>query len=182
VALATAEALGEAKAAGHSHVTAMSLSSGELRTFPPAFAVQEMARAWSIGPHEVSLTIALDDECLSHDLRSGRLDIGAVANMPPVAGARSVLRLWIEIAERRGSQRRFVEVRDCTEPLRTLLAEFSVLNERWEADVWPRPSLQWTPWTAEELNSWETEQGAAMTLERFGLCHGSTLRVTERLG
>jgi hypothetical protein len=91
-----------------------------------------------------------------------------------------VLQFWLEVVERGGRSTRLLELRHATSSVRDLLKEHSLLNHRWTISLWPEPCLEWMPWTIDDIAAWEADHnGSVMTLETFGVVHGSTLRIAE---
>jgi hypothetical protein len=177
------EVLEVAAESGRRRVVSTLLATGSLRSFPPSFALQELARAWASQTHTcVSLEIYLDNDEVGTltDLRSGRLDLGYVlsrsASGRPVA---SSVRLWVEVVEKGERVERFLERRDAESSIRTLLEDHWLAGPRWRLDVWPQPCLEWRPWTFEDITDWEDETGESMSLEQFGVFNGSTLQAGE---
>jgi hypothetical protein len=175
------EVLDVATAAGHDVIVSNLLASGSLRSFPPSFALQEMARAWACDIQSTaSLEIRITEETVLTDMRSGRLDLTYLmsqSNSAPEAA--SSMRFWLEIAESDGRTQRLLELRDPTYPIHALLHDRWLGGRRWQVDVWPAPCLGWASWKLQDFEEWENERGEAMSLERFGVLHGSTLRVSE---
>ena len=91
-----------------------------------------------------------------------------------------MLQFWLEVVERGGRSARLLELRHAISPVRDLLKEHSLLNRRWTISLWPEPCLEWTRWTVDDIAAWEADHnGSVMTLETFGVVHGSTLRIAE---
>jgi hypothetical protein len=175
------EALDIAAAAGHRTVVSTLLATGDLRAFPPSFALQEMVRAWVCDTAtQMSLEIRMTDETVLTDMRSGRLDLAYLfsrfASTPEGA---SSMRFWLEIAEGNDRTQRLLELREFACPVRDFLKDHWLGRGRWLIDVWPAPCIDWVPWTLGDVEEWERKTGETMSLERFGVLHGSTLRVYE---
>jgi hypothetical protein len=175
------EALEVAAEAGHQAVQSTILSSGDLRSFPASFALQEMVRAWThaaIDGHHLRIHVV--HPSVLRDLRSGRLDLAYPISIASSTTPGPALQFWLEVVERGGRSTRLLELRHATSSIKELLEEHSLLNRRWAFSLWPEPCLEWTPWTVADIAAWEAEHnGSGMTLETFGVVHGSTLRVTE---
>lgn len=175
------EALDVAAADGNSTVVSTLLATGDLRAFPPSFALQEMVRAWAYDTGtEMSLEIRMTDETVLTDMRSGRLDLAYLLSRSGSSheGASS-MRFWLEIAEGNGRTQRLLELRESACPVRDFLQDHWLCRGRWLIDVWPAPCLDWVPWTLGDVKAWESKIGETMSLERLGVLHGSTLRVYE---
>lgn len=178
---AMCEALDVAAATGHSMVVSTLLATGDLRAFPPSFALQEMVRAWACDTdREISLEIRMTDDTVLTDMRSGRLDLAYLLSRSDSApeGASS-MRFWLEIAEDNDRTQRLLELRESAFPVRDFLQDHWLDRGGWLIDVWPAPCLEWVPWTLDEVKEWERQMGEAMSLERLGVLQGSTLRVYE---
>jgi hypothetical protein len=175
------EILDVATAADHDMIISNLLASGSLRAFPPSFALQEMVRAWACDIQSTaSLEIHITEETVLTDMRSGRLDLAyPMSRSSSAPDDASSMRFWLEIAESDGRTQRLLELRDPTYPIRRLLLDRWLSGRRWQADVWPAPCLGWAPWKFEDFEAWENESGEEMSLERLGVCHGSTLRISE---
>jgi hypothetical protein len=175
------EVLDVAAAAGNSTIVSTLLASGSLRSFPPSFALQEMVRAWaSDAQHVVSLEVRITDNAVLTDMRSGRLDLSYLLSRSGSAtGAASSMRFWLEIEEINGRTQRLWELTEPEFPVRTFLQDHWLDDPRWSIDVWPAPCLEWVPWTLQDIKGWEREMHKDMSLERLGVFHGSTLRVSE---
>jgi hypothetical protein len=175
------EALEVGAEAGHQAVQSTILSSGDLRSFPASFALQEMVRAWThaaIDGHY--LRIHVIDPPVLGDLRSGRLDLAHSISVSGSTTEGAVLQFWLEVVEGGGRSTRLLELRHATSSVRDLLKEHSLLNHRWTISLWPEPCLEWIPWTVDDIAAWEADHnGSVMTLETFGVVHGSTLRIAE---
>jgi hypothetical protein len=173
------EVLGVALAWGHDSIVSTLLATGSLRAFPPSFALQEMVRAWASEERTVALDLHTIDKEVLADLRSGRLDLAYLMSgrrAGDVGASRQ--RFWLEVVDRSRTER-ILELRDCTYGVCALLSEYWLDGPRWLIDVWPKPCLEWSPWTLETVKAWQKDTGLTMSLERLGLFHGSTLRVTE---
>jgi hypothetical protein len=170
-----------AAAAGHSEIVSTLLASGSLRSFPPSFVLQEMARAWAADTQDaMSLEVRIMDETVLTDMRSGRLDLShLLPRSSSATEAAPSMRFWLEIAEINGRTQRLLELREPKFPVREFLEAHWLGDPRWLIDVWPRPCLEWVPWTLQALEAWEREVDELMSLERLGVFHGSTLRVSE---
>jgi hypothetical protein len=175
------EVLGVAATAGHSSIVSTLLSTGSLRAFPSSFALQEMIRAWAgDAGAAMSLEIRTTDAQVLTDMRAGRLDLGYLLSRSGSAlDDSSAMRFWLEIAERSGRTQRVLELAESADPVRTFLDEHWLGRRPWLVDVWPAPCLEWAPWTLDSVKAWESQTGEAMSLERLGVLHGSTLRVSE---
>jgi hypothetical protein len=140
-----------------------------------------MVRAWThsaIDGHY--LRIHVIDPPVLRDLRSGRLDLAHSISVSGSTTEGPVLQFWLEVVERGGRSTRLLELRHATSSVRDLLKEHSLLNHRWTISLWPEPCLEWMPWTIDDIAAWEADHnGSVMTLETFGVVHGSTLRIAE---
>lgn len=170
-----------AATAGHSAIVSTLLASGRLRTFPPSFALQEMARAWASDIDDtLSLEVRITDETVLTDMRSGRLDLASLLSRSGAATeAASSMRFWLEIAEANGRTQRLLKQMEPESPVRAFLQDHWLGDPRWLIDVWPTPCLEWAPWTLQSIEAWEHETDDIMSLERLGVFHGSTLQVSE---
>jgi hypothetical protein len=157
------------------------LATGSLRAFSPSFALQEMVRAWACDTDAaMSLEIRVTDPQVLTDMRSDRLDLAyLLSRSGSAAEGASPMRFWLEIAEGTGRTQRLLELTESTAPVRAFLEAHWLSHRSWLVDVWPAPCLEWVPWTLESVRAWEDETGKAMSLERLGVLHGSTLRVSE---
>src|SRR5262249_55667960 len=63
--------------------------------------------------------------------------------------------------------------------VRDLLAKYEIAGDRWELTVEPVPCLGWAGWRLPEITAWKDARGEALSLERIGVLHESTLRLTE---
>jgi hypothetical protein len=175
------EVLDVAATTGHNAIVSTLLATGSLRAFSPSFALQEMVRAWAFGTDAaMSLEIRVTDPQVLTDMRSDRLDLAyLLSRSGSVTEGSSPMQFWLEIAESNGRTQRLLELTESTAPVCAFLEEHWLSRRPWLVDVWPAPCLGWVPWTLDSVRAWEREMGETMSLERLGVLHGSTLRVSE---
>jgi hypothetical protein len=165
--------------AGYVHAHSMLLSAGALRTFPPSQTALQMARGWArwrseAGRDAPALSVYVDDPDVLHDLDSGRLDLAR--GLTPDA-----MEFWLEIVSSDESVlRRVLAVEPAGRGLAAMMNDFDIAGRDWKLDVEPAPSSGWREWTLGDVKRWEARyQPEEMSLERFGVLPGSTLRATE---
>jgi hypothetical protein len=171
IAPAVRETLEVAAEAGKTVLLATLLASGELRTISPSYVLIETIRAWAGSPfrERVALTIHVVNEEARDDLTAGRIDVERLMAGGP-------LRFWVECRDPDGVTSRFLALEPAGRAIADVLREAGIEGDTWSVDVEPPPCLEWTPWQLSEI---ARAEGPPMTLERFGVLAGSTLRVTR---
>lgn len=172
IAPAVRETLELAAEAGRTVLLATLLASGELRTISPSYVLVETIRAWAGSPlrDRVGLTVHVVNEEATDDLTAGRVDVERLLTGGP-------LRFWVECRDPDGVTSRFLALEPAGRPIGEVLGEAGIEGGAWSVDVEPAPCLEWTPWRLSDIGR---AGGPPMTLERFGVLDGSTLRVTPR--
>jgi hypothetical protein len=180
--VALTSALRYAREKGRQRMAATLLAAGDLRTASPSFVLVEMLRAWAefLQRQDMSLTLHVDD-VVELDLVSGRVDVDRLLTDGPQTGRRPV-EFWVEIVPSSGDADRTLVMDVLDRPLLDVLAEFGFAGraEGWWVPLEPVPCLAWESWTLVEIRArQQSAQGDRMTLERFGVLHGSTLRLSR---
>ena len=79
-----------------------------------------------------------------------------------------------------GRIHRFLSVDSPDRTLLNVADEFAISGSEWTIGVEPRPCLEWAPWSLADVHDWtQAMKGRPLTLERFGVLHGSTLRLIQ---
>jgi hypothetical protein len=178
VFLAFRELLSVAQQHDCDHVHAMLLAAGRLRTFPQSYALMQMVRGWAAWQASANgslpdLSIYVTARDVLYDLDSGRLDL--TRSLTP-----DVFEFWVEIEKQDGEPERYLEVAAADSSLRDVLRRFDIERGGWKLDLWPRPSLDWGNWSVSGIEKWERAfPDDVLTVERFGILPGSTLRLEE---
>jgi hypothetical protein len=118
------------------------------------------------------LSIHLVARDVLYDIGTGRLDLASALNT-------STFEFWFKVIHgQRGSEERCLAVERADARVRDVLKRFGVTQKDWPIDVFPAPAQCWGNWTLETIENWEKWCGnGRMTLERFGVRSGTTLRV-----
>lgn len=178
--IAVDDALAVADAHGRTQVASTLLAAGGLRTFPPSYVLLEMIRAWGCSPlrERVSLSVHVLDEEARHDIRGGRIDVARLIPLPGDDPLRPI-EFWLEIATSAADPDRILVLDTPQRSILALLGEFGIAGPRWRATVEPAPCLGWTGWTLADIERWESMEHELLSVERFGVLHGSTMRLWE---
>lgn len=152
------------------------LAAGPLRTFPQSASLMEMVRGWSRWRAEAKgpmprFSIHIVAPEVLHDLGSGRLDIAACLNPDR-------FEFWLKIIQAPGEEERYLCAEAASMSVHELLERFGVTHDDWRIDLFPAPAMMWDNWTLATLHDCESYCGERLTLERFGIRHGTTLRVS----
>lgn len=175
VAPALRETLAVAAGAGKTVVLATLLASGDLRTISPSYALIEMIRAWTGSPlrDRIDLVVHVVDDDVIYDITAGRVDVDRLIATP----AGGPIRFWLESRDPDGVVSRFLMLERSGRSVTGMLDDIGVAGEEWTVTVEPEPCLDWKSW---RLGDIRRAAGPAMTLERFGVLDGSTMRVAPR--
>lgn len=181
-AFALEEALDAANAAGKTELLSTLLAAGDLRTAPPSYVLIEMIRSWarSSSRARVDLTIHVTDEQVIADLHSHRIDVQRL-----LQSNADTIEFWLETVGSDGTTNRSLMIEPADRPVHELTREFGITGGGWEVTVEPVPCLEWVPWSHDEILARVTSAGdGILTLERLGVLHSSTMRLTQaaRLG
>ena len=152
------------------------LAAGPLRTFPQSAALMEMVRGWSrwraeAKGHLPRFSIYIVASEVLYDLGSGRLDIAACLNPEQ-------FEFWLKIVQASGEEERYLCVETASLSVQELFARFGVTHDDWRIDLFPAPAMMWANWTLATLCHCQSYLGEKLSLERFGVRHGTTLRVS----
>jgi SIR2-like domain len=179
---ATIEVLQFARANGLRCLATTVLGAGELSILSPSYSLLEMIRAWGSTDLSdgVSMIIHIVDPELLVDLRSGRLDPLRVLRAGDGESERRSIQFWLEIIEANGGVSRSLRVEDPQRPVSDLMRETLTERVGWTVDLAPAPCLGWAPWPAPAIGEGYDSMGKEeLTLERFGVLHGSTVRIRQ---
>lgn len=152
------------------------LAAGPLRTFPQSASLMEMVRGWSRwragakGPMPRFSIYIVASEVL-YDLGGGRLDIAACLNPDR-------FEFWLKIVQASGKEERYLCVEAASMSVHELFERFGVTHDDWRIDLFPAPAMMWDNWTLATLRHCESYLGETLSLERIGVRHGTTLRVS----
>jgi len=168
------EAMEVARAAGKAEVLSAILASGSLRTTTPSYHLIEMVRAWADArvTDGVDLTIHTIDDVAVSDLRSGRIDVERLLPATDESGATGTIEYWLEIIEPDATISRILMMDTPSGPVQEVLDRLGIDGDSWVLSVEPAPCLDWEPWRLPDIDP-------ELTLERLGVLHGSTVRVSK---
>lgn len=147
------------------------IGAGRTRHFHPRFSLMEIVRAFSEWRRDranagspVRMVIHVVDQAAIRDLTSGTLNVLELLDSAD-------LRFWLEIVDGDRLERELL-IRDESDTVSELAADYSVNSEAWEVEVEPRIAVDQAAIPVRE---------APPTLRAIGVLPGSTLRFRRRV-